>query len=147
MVSSISRSAAIVGVAESDQIGIVPDKSALQHHAEAAHNALADAGLSVKDVDGLFTAGFSTITTGEYMGIRPRFTDSTSVGGSSFVIHIAHAVAAINAGYCEVALITHGQPGRSTRPGGGDTNRMDSGGTPISEFEAPYGIIGPPVGY
>ncbi len=136
-----------MGVAESDRIGIVPDKSALQHHAEAAHNALADAGLSVRDVDGLFTAGFSTLTTGEYMGIRPRFTDSTSVGGSSFVIHVAHAVAAINAGYCDVALITHGQTGRSGRPAGHDTSRMDAVGTPNAEFEAPYGIIGPPVSY
>src|SRR5687767_9036317 len=103
----LARTVAIVGVAESDAIGIVPNKSALQHHAEAAHNALEDAGVSVNDVDGLFTAGFSTLTTGEYLGIRPHYTDSTSVGGASFVIHVAHAVAAIKAGFCEVALITH----------------------------------------
>ena len=88
---NLSRPAAIVGVAESDEIGIVPGKSALQHHAEAAYNALADAGVSARDVDGLFTAGFSTLATGEYLGIRPRYTDSTSVGGASFVIHVAHA--------------------------------------------------------
>ena len=107
--------AAIVGVAESDEIGRVPNKSSLQHHAEAAYNALEDAGLKISDVDGLFTAGFSTLLTAEYLGIEPRFTDNTSVGGSSFVIHVAHAVAAIQAGYCKVALITHGQAGRSTR--------------------------------
>src|SRR5581483_3028166 len=112
---NLSRSAAIVGVAESDQLGVVPNKSALQHHAEAAVNALADAGLSLSDVDGVFTAGYSTLVTAEYLGIRPRFTDATYVGGSSFVIHVAHAMAAINAGYCEVALITHGQAGRSSR--------------------------------
>ena len=76
---------------------------------------LDDAGLSLSDVDGLMTAGWSTLDVGEYLGIHPRFTDSTSVGGSSFVIHIAHAIAAIQAGYCEVALITHGQAGRSDR--------------------------------
>ena len=103
------REIAIVGVAESDVMGTVPNKSSLQHHAEAAHNALADAGLSKSDVDGLLTAGFSTLATAEYMGIQPGFTDNTSVGGSSFVIHVAHAIAAIQAGYCEVALITHGQ--------------------------------------
>ena len=64
---------AIVGVAESDEIGVVPDKSSLQHHAEAAHNALDDCGLNKNDVDGLFTAGLSTMITGEYMGIRPSF--------------------------------------------------------------------------
>ena len=95
------RDIAIVGVAESDVMGTVPNKSSLQHHAEAAHNALADAGLSKSDVDGLLTAGFSTLATAEYMGIQPGFTDNTSVGGSSFVIHVAHAIAAIRAGYCE----------------------------------------------
>ena len=50
---------------------------------------LADAGLSISDVDGLFTAGYSTYDLGEYLGIEPTITDSTIVGGSSF-IHLAH---------------------------------------------------------
>jgi acetyl-CoA acetyltransferase len=142
----LARTVAIVGAAESDELGVVPTKSALQHHAEAASNALADAGLTARDVDGLFTAGLSTLTTGEYLGIRPHYTDSTSIGGSSFVVHIAHALAAINAGFCEVALITHGQTGRSARvrSGGGG---LDAAGGPNAEFEWPYGIVGPPVGY
>ena len=144
---SLARSVAIVGVAESDEIGIVPNKSALQHHAEAAHNALADAGLSAREVDGLFTAGFSTLATGEYMGIRPRYTDTTSVGGSSFVVHVAHAMAAINAGYCEVALVTHGQTGRSPRRRSADGGGISSPESRAAEFEAPYGIIGPPITY
>ena len=41
----------------------------------------------------LFTAGVSTLELGEYLGIEPRYTDGTTVGGSSFVIHVAHAVA------------------------------------------------------
>lgn len=145
--ADLARSAAIVGVAESDEIGIVPTKSALQHHAEAAHNALADAGLTARDVDALFTAGYSTLATGEYLGIRPRYTDSTSIGGSSFVVHVAHAVAAINAGYCEVALITHGQTGRSARVRADDGGGFDRAGSPAGEYEAPYGIIGPPIAY
>jgi acetyl-CoA acetyltransferase len=143
----LARSVAVVGVAESDEIGIVPSKSALQHHAEAAHNALADAGLSVGDVDGLFTAGYSTLATGEYLGIRPRYTDSTSIGGSSFVVHVGHALAAIKAGFCEVALITHGQTGRSARVRADDGGGFERGGSPAAEFEAPYGIIGPPAAY
>jgi acetyl-CoA acetyltransferase len=143
--NSFSRSVAIVGAAESDQIGVVPDRSPLQHHAEAAHNALADAGLSIRDVDGLFTAGYSTLAVGEYIGVRPRFTDSTAVGGSSFVIHIAHAMAAINLGYCDVALVTHGEAGRSRRETGGAG--LGGAGLPGPQFESPYGIIGPPVSY
>lgn len=133
---------AIVGVAESDEMGNVPHKSSLQHHAEAAYNALGDAGLAKSEVNGLFTAGFSTLATAEYLGIHPGFTDNTSVGGSSFVIHVAHAVAAIRAGYCDVALITHGQAGRSTRARvPADPN------LPTAQYEAPYGMIGPPINY
>lgn len=144
--AKLSKTAAIVGAAESDEIGEVPGKSALQHHAEAAHNALADAGLKKSDVDGLFTTGFSTLSIGEYLGIQPRFTDCTWVGGSSFVVHVAHALAAINAGYCEVALITHGETGRSARVrgrGSGFTNPNQ----PQEQYETPYGIMGPPAAY
>ncbi len=139
---AFSGKAAIVGVAESDQIGKVPDKSPLALHAEAARNALDDAGLKLSDVDGFFTAGYSTYDVAEYLGLQPRFTDSTSVGGASFVIHVAHALAAVAAGYCEVALITHGQSGRSDR-----ARQPAHPGLPAAQYEAPYGIIGPPITY
>ena len=136
------REIAIVGVAESDEMGTVPNKSSLQHHAEAAYNALEDAGIAKSEVNGLLTAGFSTLATAEYLGIQPGFTDNTSVGGSSFVIHVAHAAAAIRAGYCDTVLITHGQAGRSTRARvPGDAN------LPVAQYEAPYGLIGQPINY
>ena len=140
--ADMSRSVAIVGVAESDEIGRVEDKSSLQHHAEAAFNALEDAGIKMSEVDGLLSAGFSTLTLAEYMGIEPKYTDTTAVGGSSFIIHIGHAMAAINAGYCEVALVTHGEAGRSARSrAGGNASE------PGPQFESPYGFIGAPVNY
>ena len=109
----LSNTVAIVGAAESDQIGRVPDKPAIMLHAEAARSALAEAGLTKDDVDGLFTAGITTLELGEYLGINPRYADGGNVGGSSFVIHIGHAALALAAGRCEVALITHGESGRS----------------------------------
>ncbi len=141
---SISGKTAIVGVAESDQIGKVPDKPAIMLHAEAARSALAEAGLTKDDVDGLFTAGISTTELGEYLGIEPKVTDTTAVGGSSFVIHIAHAATAIATGRCEVALVTHGESGRSrvgmSRPAiGPDSLR--------GQFEAPYGLPQPVGAY
>lgn len=141
---SISGKTAIVGVAESDQIGRVPDKPAIMLHAEAARSALAEAGLTKDDVDGLFTAGISTTELGEYLGIEPKVTDTTAVGGSSFVIHIAHAATAIATGRCEVALVTHGESGRSrvgmARPAiGPDSLR--------GQFEAPYGLPQPVGAY
>lgn len=138
----LSKTAAIAGVAESDEIGTVPDKSALALHAEAARNALDDAGLARGDVDGLLTAGYANYDLGDYLGISPRYTDTTTVGGSSFVIHVGHAMAAIAAGLCEVALITHGQAGRSTRaPVPRDPN------LPAAMYEMPYGMIGMPINY
>jgi acetyl-CoA acetyltransferase len=141
---SISGKTAIVGVAESDEIGKVPDKPAIMLHAEAARSALAEAGLTKDDVDGLFSAGISTTELGEYMGIEPKVTDTTAVGGSSFVIHIAHAASAIATGRCEVALVTHGESGRSRvgmmpRPMPADSLR--------GQFEAPYGLPQPVGAY
>lgn len=140
--TQLSRKAAIVGVDESDQIGRVPEKSSLQHHAEASYNALADAGLKMSDVDAIYCAATSPLTIAEYFGITPKHTDGTSVGGSSFVIHVGHAVEAINAGLIDVALITHGEAGRAqrSRPGA-------DMGLPASQYELPYGIAGPSMAY
>jgi acetyl-CoA acetyltransferase len=141
---SISGKTAIVGVAESDQIGRVPDKPALMLHAEAARSALAEAGLTKDDVDGLFTAGISTLELGEYLGIEPKVTDNTSVGGSSFVIHVAHAATAIATGRCEVALVTHGESGRSRV---GMPRRSNDPDSLRGQFEAPYGLPQPVGAY
>jgi acetyl-CoA acetyltransferase len=141
----LSGKFAIVGVAESDEIGTVPHKSALQLHAEAARNAIADAGLTKNDIDAVFSAGrvFST-ETAEYLGIRPRYLDGTSVGGCSFIQHCQHAMAAINAGLCEVALITHGESGRSRLGMPSMKSEKDS---LIWQFEVPYGIVFPFTSY
>ena len=143
-VPSLSGKVAIVGVDESDQIGVVPDKSAMQLQAEAARNALRDAGLGVRDVDGLFTAGVSTTEVGEYLGIEPRYLDGTNVGGSSFVIHVGHAAAAIAAGLCQVALITHGQSGRSRI---GMPPRVSHPQLMAGQFEEPFGLPQPVGAY
>ena len=136
---------AIVGVAESDEMGKLPHKSAFALHAEAARNALADAGLTKSDVDAVFSAGlWMAGETAEYLGIRPRYADGTQIGGCSFLAHVQHAMAAIDAGVCEVALVTHGESGASRigMPGtrfGPDSTRL--------QYEAPFGIAGPPTGY
>ena len=44
---------AIVGAAETTRLGVVPEMSQIQLHADAAFNALADAGLKLQDIDGL----------------------------------------------------------------------------------------------
>ncbi len=78
--ADMSRSVAIAGVAESDEIGKVENKSSLQHHAESAYNALEDAGIKMSEVDGLLSAGFSTLTLAEYI-FCPRAALSGALGG------------------------------------------------------------------
>jgi acetyl-CoA acetyltransferase len=108
---------AIAGAAESRLGEVGPGVSPLDLIAEATAAALEDAGLRSSDVDGLFTAsayyGMPGLNVGEALGIRPRYSDSTNLGGASFVSHLLHAVAAITAGLCEVALITYGSTQRS----------------------------------
>lgn len=138
-------SVAIVGAAESNSIGVRPDASALTLHAEAVRNALADAGLGIRDVDGLFTAGVTSVQLGEYLGIVPRYTDGTSVGGCSFIIHVEHAMLALSAGLINVALITHGESGRSRIGGVGAGHSGIPPDSPQGQFEAPFGTMGPPT--
>ncbi|MGH3745669.1 MAG: thiolase C-terminal domain-containing protein [Mycobacteriales bacterium] len=138
----MSAHAAIVGAAETDRIGKLPDQSALGLHLEAARNALADAGLTVADIDGVASVSNpGPVTIAHALGITPTWLDTTSVGGTSFLFHVRHAAAAIAAGYCSTVLITHGQSGRS-RVGEGGWGRDAS--SMLGQFEAPYGVVGPP---
>ncbi len=81
------KSVAVVGAAETTQMGRIPDLSVLGLHADAALNAMADAGLKPSDIDGVATAGESPVQTANYLGITPTWVDSTSVGGCSFMTH------------------------------------------------------------
>jgi acetyl-CoA acetyltransferase len=135
------NSVCIVGVDESDEIGTLPHKSQLTLHLEAIHNAVRDAGLKIDDVDGIFTAGqHSPALLGEALGITARYIDGTSVGGCSFIIMVGHAVAALHHGLCNVAVISHGESGRSQT---GVTRSRD---TSLSgQYEIPYGFAGAPT--
>ncbi|MEX2159925.1 MAG: acetyl-CoA acetyltransferase [Dehalococcoidia bacterium] len=148
---SLSKKIAIVGVDESDEIGICEGKTAMQLHAEGARNALRDAGIDKSEVDFVSTAGPSVMQICEYLNIQPNYMDGTSVGGSSFVIQVQHAAAAINAGLANVALITHGEMGYSARRGGasrgGGPGRFFDPEMAAAQFEFVYGIGGPPSIY
>jgi acetyl-CoA acetyltransferase len=147
----VSTGVAIVGVGEADEIGVVPGKSAVQLHAEAAANALAHANLSLGDVDALFTCGLDfmpSLMVSEYLGLRPRYSSSDSIGGSSFVAHVHEAVRAIGSGACDVALITHGETRRSNRRRGVQARptHLDPW-LPDWQWERPYGVAAPPAAY
>ncbi len=135
-------SVAIVGAAETTELGKIPDMSEIQLHADAALNTMADAGLGPKDIDGYATAGERPTALAHYLGITPKWVDGTAVGGCSFMLHVRHAAAAINEGLCDTVLISHGESGRSqigrSRPPTAPSSLM-------GQFEAPYGVMGPPT--
>src|SRR6201991_301436 len=107
------KSIAVVGAAETTKMGKIPDLSVIGLHADAALNAMKDAGLKPSDIDGVATAGEIPTNVAYYLGITPTWVDGTSVGGCSFMIHVRHAAAAINEGLCKTVLITHGESGKS----------------------------------
>ena len=133
---------AIVGASETTELGRIPDLSQLQLHADAALNTMADARIKPSDIDGVATAGASPTEIAHYLGIAPRWADGTTVGGCSFMLHVRHAVAAIEAGHCTTVLITHGESGRSGVGRGGFFG--GGGGASLAgQFEMPYGPNGP----
>lgn len=120
-----------------------PDKSVAQLHAECAAGALADAGLTKDDVDGYFCAGdapgMGPLSMVDYMNLRVRHIDATDIGGSSYLMLVAHAAEAIAAGRCNVALITLAGRPRSEGMATGTAPRQGSPTQPDMQFEYPFG--------
>jgi hypothetical protein len=116
-----------------------PDKSLAQLHAEVAKGALEDAGLSKSDVDGYFcasgdTPGLGGLSMIEYMGLKLRHIDATDTGGSSYNVHVGHALEAIAAGRCNVALVTLAGRPRSEGMQTGTAPRMGNVQQPDVQF-------------
>jgi len=143
MTSNLRGSAAITGIGTAG-VGQAPGRSHLELLAEASKKALAEAGLSMKDVDGLFTSNlvnfFPTLTVGEYLGIRPKVAAGTNIGGSSFVDYVTEAALHLDAGLCDVALICYGS---NQRTASGRLVTMSDAPT----YEVRYGPRYPVIAY
>jgi acetyl-CoA C-acetyltransferase len=121
-----------------------PDKSVAQLHAEVAVGALADAGLTRADVDGYFCAGDAPgtgpMSMVDYLNLKVRHVDATDMGGTSYLLHVAHAAQAIALGKCNVALITLAGRPRSEGQATGTTPRVRDPATPDYQWEYPFGV-------
>ncbi len=123
------------------------DRPAAEHstlglHIEAARNAVADAGLTMKDIDGIATVSApGPVQVAHALGIYPDWMDGTGVGGTSFLLHVRHAAAAIRAGYAKTILITHGESGRSRV--GAPPYRIGPRPPRPASSRRPYGTLGP----
>src|SRR5438876_1801772 len=119
------------------------DKTLAQLHAESARGALEDAGLTRQDVDGYFCAGdapgLGGLSMADYMGLKLRHMDTTETGGSSYVIHVAHAAEAIALGKCNVALIPLAGRPRAEGMATGTVPRAPVTASPDAPFEFPFG--------
>jgi acetyl-CoA acetyltransferase len=132
---------AVIGAAETTKLGKIPEMSQIQLHADAALNAMADAGLKPSDIDGIASAVETPQQLAHYLGLTPTWADGTSVGGCSFMLHVRHAAAAIEAGLCKTVLITHGESGKSMI---GKPPRFVAPDSLNGQFEQPFGPAGPP---
>ncbi|WP_141578371.1 acetyl-CoA acetyltransferase [Actinomadura sp. WMMA1423] len=138
----MSTGVAIAGAAESD-LGVT-NRSILGLQAQAVKRALDDAGLTLRDVDGIATTGvsrFSATQLADYFGIRPRWTDSTYAGGSAFEMFVARATQAIQAGQAETVVISFASNQRSARSR--SLGGVVEDHTPEAQFETPYGPLYP----
>jgi acetyl-CoA acetyltransferase len=142
----VRGAAAIVGVADAVAPSGELGGSVRGWEVAMVREALADAGLALSDVEGICSctggALMHSVELAEYLGIQPRWTDSTNTGGSAFGVHVEHAAAAIHAGLCEVVLVVYAGLPRSSRGGIG---ALVTG--PRAEWELPYGILLPTGAY
>lgn len=144
---SLRGAAAIVGVTDAVSPTGELDVRGRALEARVARDALADAGLTIDDVDGL-CASSGVTALAEYLGIQPRFVDGTFTGGSSYELHVEHAAAAIASGLCEVVLGVYAQtPRLDRRLGGGAMPSPPPGFNPMFEMELPYGLNMPMGAY
>ena len=142
---SIRGAAYVAGIYEHPRREI-PDRTIFDIHTEVALGALADAGLTMKDVDAVFcdaTAGMGTFSLVSHWGLQPSYMDNTETGGSSYLAHVGHAAAAIKAGKCNVALVTLAGKPRS----GTAAERMQMMAGPETPFEMMWGSNGAPNSY
>ncbi|ABQ66713.1 Propanoyl-CoA C-acyltransferase [Rhizorhabdus wittichii RW1] len=134
---------AIVGAATFG-IGRCPGVSAVDMAARAAMLALADAGLSLADVDALYTSApyeaLGGMELSEYLGLTPKVVDCNRTGGSAFEVYVQQAALALEAGLIDCALIAYGSnPASNPPPGVGMTRQ--------SPWEAPYRPVAPISSY
>src|ERR1700761_1860309 len=132
---------AVVGAAETTEMGVINDLSQIGLHADAAINAMADCGLRPKDIDGIACANETPVQLAHYLGITPPWIEGPAVGGCSFMIHVRHAAAAIESGLAKTILITHGESGKSRI---GNPPRSVHAQSLNGQFEQPFGPMGPP---
>jgi acetyl-CoA acetyltransferase len=142
-VARSGRKVAVVGVALSD-LGRVDHLTELQMHQQAILRAVADAGLTKADIDGLCSTGtgiLAPIEVAEYVGLAPqlRWVESSTVGGSTWEFMARHAAMAIAAGELDVVVLSYASTTRADLKRGLRTSNLFFGARDALQFDSPYG--------
>lgn len=146
--SSVSRKdAMIVGISHGGYRA--RGRPALEFEAQAALAAIDDAGLEVRDIDGIATVGgagkFGASTLAEYLGIQPTWVDTTHVGGCSYQLFVAKAASALADNQAENILVSYGSDQRSGARR--SLSSAESGDIPLTRYETPHGPLLPITAY
>ena len=144
MQHSLKGKCAIVGVGET-LVGRLPDKSARDLHVDAIRLALEDAGLTLKDVDGIMTPDLrvdpywcKASVLAEYLGMEPSVVLSWPWGGMMGHSAILFAAAAISSGLCNTVVVASADNQLSSQGKLRQKVSMERGGA-HPDFEWPYG--------
>lgn len=137
--------AAIVGAADAVSSTGVLDVYGRDLHTRVARAALADAGLTFADVDGVAAVGslMQANELAEHLGLQPRWVDTTMTGGSSFEVLVQHAMAAITCDLATTVLVVYGETPRGDRTRPSEYPYWLQRDTNINEWEGPYGLRQP----
>jgi acetyl-CoA acetyltransferase len=137
----MSRRVALAGVALSD-MGRVEGATPYGLLAQASRRALSSSGLTPADIDGFASTALGALApvdVAEYLGLRPRWLDSTAVGGAAWEVMAAHATDAIAQGHADVVLLAYGSTARSDLRNKLRTGSLDWGSRGPMQWETPYG--------
>lgn len=149
MSDGIKGEVAIAGIGTAG-LGEADGYTEMEILAQAATRAVADAGLSMADIDGIATCSSSAtmwaMPVVEYLGIRPSFIESTMLGGSSFLAHLLPAILALKSGQCNAVLVCYGSTQRSAQFGRKDGVRARAMLDP-QPYELPYQPLSPITSY
>lgn len=146
---ALRGSVAIAGVGTFG-CGKTPGFSDMELLAGAAKQAVAEAGLTMQDIDGICTASVSApmwpMPVIEHLGIRPTFIDGTMLGGSSFIAHLMPAMLALQSGQCNAVLVCYGSAQRSSTMNRREISKTRRMLDP-QPYEHPYEPMLPPSAY
>ena len=144
---SLRGATAIVGIADTE-VGKLPGRTATDLCVEAAVNAVADAGLSLKDVDGLVTCNsmaqphmYHAESIAEYLQIAPKYCATAAAGGGATFTVLYQAALAVQAGICDVVVVSMADALRTGLSREQAMIMQSSSGH--AQFETPYGSTVP----